>query len=110
MSKKDLSYLKQAIIHWEIGRIIYNLILLPIGLSFSYNQINELGISIYMTEVLFYGIAANLFYSLGPLSDSYLFSFGIQLGKYRNILFTLGLLFGSFVTFIGALFSNFHID
>ena len=110
MNKIDTLYLKEAVIHWEIGRVIYNLILLIIGLTFSYNQIDKLGTSIYITEVLFFAIPANLLYSLGPLFESYLFAFGFKLGKYRNLLFTVGLLFAAFVTFIEALFSQLNID
>lgn len=110
MTDTDKTYLRKTIIHWEVGRIIFNLILLAIGLTLSYPLISEWGIKMYLIEVVLYALAANLCFCIGPLVEIYLFAFAFKLGKWRYLLLVLGLLFSMFVTLICAFLSMFHID
>ncbi len=98
VTRKD-NVMKKIIIQWEIGRIFFNLFLLGIGLINSFQLIFVLGIFLYILSVCFYGLIANICYSLGPLLDLYLKNWDIELGKTRSIVFALGLAFSIVLTY-----------
>ena len=95
---------------WELGRIIYNMVLLAIGLILSYSLIAEWGIVIYVFQACVFALFANLFYCLGPLSEIYLLTFGVKLGEWRYALFALGLTFSISVTCLCGFLALFHVD
>lgn len=94
--------LKTALIHWEILRIPYNLVLLALGLVWSWplrETMKEEAWFGYWGSVFAYGLTANVFYTLGPAMEIYLQVFrGITLGKGRWGVFLLGLLVSAGMT------------
>ncbi len=100
-----------SLIWWEKKRILFNLIVGGLGvLGIFISPISMLKINIL--AIIFYGLMANLFYSVGFLLeafDQYYFKSKLQLFRFRQVLFVLGLLVVGLVTFLGALFNPFFI-
>jgi hypothetical protein len=100
-----------ALTWWEKKRILFNLIVGALGvIGVFISPISMLKINIL--AVIFYGLMANLFYSVGFLLeafDLYYFKSKLQLFRFRLVLFVIGLLVVGLVTFLGALFNPFFI-
>jgi hypothetical protein len=99
-----MQMLQQIIKTWESRRIIYNVVMLPLGVIIiqkllAYGMPVRPALMLALTS----GLTANAFYSLGPLVDLYmaLFKPAKDLGKWRPVLFGLGL---SFSLLVEALF------
>jgi hypothetical protein len=95
--------LKQALLHWELGRLPFNLILFVFGLMWSWplrqTMIDEALLG-YWGSVAAFGFTANVFYTLGPAAEAYAFSFrGHGFGGWRRPLFVIGLLVSLFMTY-----------
>jgi hypothetical protein len=77
MSEKPvetLSDLRLALRFWELGRWVYNSILLALGLLWSWNlrkTMIDQALLGYWGSVAAFGATANVFYTLGPAAESY---------------------------------------
>jgi hypothetical protein len=105
-------YLKKAWLTWERLRIAYNLVLLVEGLTclFFLWQLGKCADHACpallggWTVVIPFGVAANVFYCLGPLAETYVcVLLGHRLGRARYSLFAAGLLFSMCVTLAPAM-------
>ncbi|MEZ4686473.1 MAG: hypothetical protein R3B47_10525 [Bacteroidia bacterium] len=102
--------IKDIVRWWEKRRIRFNLAvgitgLFALLLFTSYMFFYSPGLAFYVFGILFYGIIANVFYTLGWASDIYskvLLNDRLQLTRYKNALFIGGTLFSMAVTFILA--------
>ena len=87
--------LKAALLRWERGRILFNLVLLGLGIGWSWSlrgKMMDEAFFGYWGSVFGYGLIANAFYTLGPAMEAYLFAWrGHGLGRWRDGLFALGL-------------------
>lgn len=77
MSEKpaeSLCDLRRALQFWEVGRWVYNVILLGLGLLWSWNlrkTMIDQALLGYWGSVAAFGVTANVFYTLGPAAESY---------------------------------------
>jgi hypothetical protein len=105
MEQKDLftddvdKTLLTAFSWWEKRRLFYNLVIGLVGviILFIYPFFSLLDLA----GVIFYGIIANLFYSLGffiEVAAKYYFKSDIDFTDKRKTLFTLGLIFSVLTT------------
>jgi hypothetical protein len=95
-------YTKQAWLAWEKLRIVYNLVLLIVGLPCLWllmllanfvGQGDYYAFGFFSNGTVLFGVAANAFYCLGPLADVCVYSFvDIRMGRARYFLFAAGLL------------------
>lgn len=106
---------------WESYRVVYNLVMLATGWFLSADlkpYMDEQAAFGYWGNVFLFGVVANVFFSLGPLWETYSIALrGKQFETLgRSALFALGLLFslGSVVAlsfemtvFYGAFFKKF---
>jgi hypothetical protein len=94
------SELREIVIGWERLRILYNVILLLIGLVTILPIISRSPIILdgLLTSIIKYGIGANIFFCAGPTAEVYVrFIFKTQNNKMvRIVLFTLGTLLSLF--------------
>lgn len=88
--------LKTVFLVWEKGRLPFNLVLLALGLAWSWPlqaTMKEEAWFGYWGSVFAYGLTANVFYTLGPAFEAYLLAFaGRSLGRWRWLVYGLGLL------------------
>lgn len=102
-------YLRKALARWAKLWLLYNAVLLGLGLNlgiYGYHLGPRLGLrwsGLGGVDVLFavvFGVVANAFYSLGPLWECYsCILFGRRLGRGRYVLFAVGFLFSVFLVF-----------
>jgi hypothetical protein len=94
---------KATLVYWEKRRLIYNAVLLVWGGFWSLGFIDYFGWVGYFFNVLAFGLVANVFYCLGPLCEVYAsVLLNRSLGRYRSLLFGLGMAFSSVVVALGA--------
>lgn len=88
---------KQIVIAWEKLRLLYNVVMLLTGVVALFVMVNYFRESTgtLITQVLFYGIAANLFFFAGPVCELYLRAFRnvTNAQTLRWILFITGTVF-----------------
>lgn len=94
--------LKKALLHWELYRVAYNLVLLACGLSWSWplraKMVDEALLG-YWGSVAAYGLTANVFFTLGPAAEAYLHAFRARdLGRWRTTVFGVGLVVSVLMT------------
>jgi hypothetical protein len=65
----SVSAVKTAVIEWEKYRLIYNVVLLVLGLLFSAELL--FAVPMMIIGVVIFGIGANVAYCLGPLVEMY---------------------------------------
>lgn len=93
--------MQSIIIRWENWRFWFNLALLAVGLLTTYDKISiAWDIYTYIFRVIRYGLFVNIFYNLGPFIDIYFKAWNIDIGVWRNVLFTLGLSFSVLITLL----------
>jgi hypothetical protein len=93
--------MQSIIIRWENWRFWFNLALLAVGLLTTYSEIStSLDIYTYVFGVIRYGLLVNVFYNLGPFIDIYFKAWNIDIGVWRNVLFTVGLSFSVLITLL----------
>ena len=98
--------MQKIIIRWERWRILFNLLLLLVGLKSSFPLIYIWGISFYIFCAGIYAIFANVFYNLGPMIDIYFTAWNIDIGNWRYVLMISGTIFSMFLTYIIGLASG----
>lgn len=103
------SYIKQVVVNWEIMRLIYNFVLLVVGLGTSYPFISKIGEDWYVIQAVVYGLVANVCFCFGPLAELYLYAFGIKIAYWRYLLFGIGLGFSIALTLAGVMFYSFAV-
>ncbi len=94
--------LKRALIGWELARVPFNLVLLAFGLWWSaplkQKMIDDALLG-YWGSVLAFGFTANVFYTLGPAAEAYLFAFCNRgFDRWRWLVFSLELVLSVSVT------------
>lgn len=96
---------KAAIIAWEKMRIPFNILLLALGLMWSWDLRDEFGgLVIYWFWAGVYGVALNACYSLGVLAEIYVGCFTSRsLAKARVMMFIAGTLVSIMLTTVTAL-------
>ncbi len=83
---------KDVIFYWEKRRLIYNAVMLVWGGFWSLSFIYSLRLINCIAGVILFGVIANVFYFLGPLSEFYVGALlGRSIAKYRPWLFGLGM-------------------
>ena len=97
MDQKASLDIRHSVLRWEALRALYNLVLLIEGLYLSSGLIGTFGVWAYVFRTVMVGVTANTFFSLGPLSETYLSLVGIRMGRGRYVLFGIGLLFSVLV-------------
>lgn len=94
--------LKQALLCWERYRLLFNLVVLGFGLFWSWplrDKMMDEALLGYWGSVLAYGFTANVFFTLGPAAEAYVFSFrGHGFGVWRRAVFGMGLLVSVLMT------------
>lgn len=78
---QEISDLRQALAWWEWGRLVHNVVLLVLGLMWSWDlreTMIDQALLGYWGSVAAFGVTANVFYTLGPAAESYARAF---LGK-----------------------------
>jgi hypothetical protein len=91
--------IKSAMIGWEKLRIVYNGVLLIVGLWCSWELRADFGgASSYAFWATAYGIMANVFYSLGPLAEIYYTCLAGPIVRFRLVVFAGGLLISTGIT------------
>jgi hypothetical protein len=94
--------LKSALVHWEILRIPFNIILFALGVVWSWPlkaTMTDEALFGYWGSVAAYGFTANVFFTLGPASEAYWFAFrGLTFGRWRWGAFALGLVVSVLMT------------
>ena len=94
--------LRGVIKQWEGLRLIYNIVLLVEGALVYFWLVKHSGPLPNIFSVIVFGIAANAFYSFGPLLELYLSAYGHRIGKVRYVVFAIGLLFSMAIILGGA--------
>ncbi len=94
------SEVKALIVSWEKLRIVFNLLIGGYGLFLSWWIHDEMGgWMIYAFFAFLYGVAANVFFSIGPLAEIYLKIFTTASPeKFRIPVFIAGTMFSLLVT------------
>jgi hypothetical protein len=93
------SDIKAAMIGWERLRLVYNGVLLIVGLWSSWDLRADFGsVSSYAFFAAAYAIAANAFYSLGPLAEIYYCCLVGPMARFRIVVFVAGLLLSIAIT------------
>ncbi len=94
--------LKSTIREWEKLRIAYNVIIGTFGLWLSWGLQDSMGgLPEYVFLVLLYGVSANVFFSLGPLTELYVkVMTPLKPDRLRLPVFAVGTLFSAVVTAI----------
>jgi len=104
-SEHQTSSMMEAIKWWEKRRVWFNV---AVGLSglisilFLFPMFNLYDI----LGIIFYGIAANVFYSFGFVLEAlnlHYLNGRIEMSKYRMALFLIGTLFSCLVTFVAGI-------
>jgi hypothetical protein len=97
----DAAYIRAIILAWEKRRLLYNLLLLPVGLALTVLLYSEMRVWLTEWELLanafFVALLANGFYFIAPLSEIYTWALlGWQwTPTQRNLLFVAGLVFSA---------------
>ena len=96
---------RSAILGWEKLRLMFNFLLLLLGLILSWDLQSHFGGGhVYAFWVAVYGLTANAFYCLGPLIEIYLLILAPSCSlRSRTPLFIGGTLFSLLVTSVLAL-------
>jgi hypothetical protein len=97
----DTEYVRGIIFAWEKRRIIYNILLLPVGLALTVLFYSDLSSRmsdwVLLENAMLAALAANACYSLAPCTEIYTWALlGWHWTKtHRNGLFILGLIFSA---------------
>jgi nicotinamide riboside transporter PnuC len=106
MENKDLftneedKSLLNAFGRWEKKRLFYNTVVGAAGILTTVLSSQKIDI-LYLIGIIFYGVAANLFYCPGFLTEvaiKYYFKSDIDFSDKRNAFFWIGLIFSLLIT------------
>ena len=91
---ETVRYVSRACLAWERLRLVYNLVLLVVGLACSW-RLRDTHLFLlggYWGGVVLFGTIANVFYCLGPLLETYACALcGREMDRQRYLLFAAGL-------------------
>ncbi|WP_051568400.1 hypothetical protein [Crocinitomix catalasitica] len=102
---KNQILLSAAIAWWEKKRVLFNLFVGLTGVFAMTLVITTFGI-IDLIDLIFYGIAANIFYCLGFVLEALNLHYlkgKFKIDNYRLFLFIVGTTFSCIVTFLGCI-------
>ena len=100
--------LRRAVGTWLILQLVYNAVMLTAGLLVFMMLLGSVPLLSLVIGSVVFACTANAFFLLGPVTELYLLAYGVAIGRWRPLVFGLGLVFSLLVVGCFGLMGKFQ--